>query len=146
MIPFGRWTYAARIVHVHDGDTVRADIDLGCGVWLHGETLRLLGIQAPEVGGPGVTAAEKVAGARATTALLELLLTGPTRDLPCYVVTAKDTREGRGRYLARILLDRGGDIEPLDVGAELVRLGHATPYDGKGKAPKWTPTGWTTAR
>lgn len=54
---FTRWTYAARVVAVHDGDTLRAEIDLGCEVRFT-TTLRLLGIQAPEVGGPGVTAAE----------------------------------------------------------------------------------------
>ena len=31
-----------------DGDTVDVDIDLGFGVWLHKERVRILGIDTPE--------------------------------------------------------------------------------------------------
>ena len=135
---FDRWTYAACVIGCHDGDTIRAEINLGFDVRFTA-TLRLLGIQAPEVSGPGVTKAEKAAGAQATTALLGLIVSGDPAPV-VYVVTSKDAKEGRGRYLARVFVDRPD--APLDVCAELVRLGHATPYDGKGKAPKWTPAGW----
>jgi endonuclease YncB( thermonuclease family) len=135
MIRFDRWTYAARIVGVHDGDTVRAEIDLGFDMRFT-TTLRLAGIQAPEVGGPGVTDAEKVAGAQATTALLGMIVSGSPAPA-VYVVTSKDAREGRGRYLARLLIDLGPTMEPMDVGVEMIRRGFAVAYDGKGKAPKW---------
>lgn len=45
-------TYKARIVSVYDGDTVRADINLGLNTIRANEPLRLYGINAPEVKGP----------------------------------------------------------------------------------------------
>lgn len=40
--------YRCKIVRVVDGDTVDVDIDLGFGVWMHKERVRLLGIDTPE--------------------------------------------------------------------------------------------------
>lgn len=40
--------YRCIIRRVVDGDTVDVDIDLGFGVWLHNQRVRLLGIDAPE--------------------------------------------------------------------------------------------------
>ena len=37
-----------KVVKVIDGDTVDVDIDLGFGVWLHKERVRLFGIDTPE--------------------------------------------------------------------------------------------------
>ena len=42
------YEYNCKIVRVVDGDTVDVDIDLGFGVWLHKERIRLHGIDAPE--------------------------------------------------------------------------------------------------
>lgn len=43
--------YAAVVRRVIDGDTIVADIDLGFRLWMHGERIRLLGIDAPEMTG-----------------------------------------------------------------------------------------------
>ena len=42
------YEYRANIVRVVDGDTVDVDIDLGFGVWLHKQRIRLYGIDSPE--------------------------------------------------------------------------------------------------
>ena len=42
------YEYRANIVRVVDGDTVDVDIDLGFGVWLHKQRVRLYGIDSPE--------------------------------------------------------------------------------------------------
>lgn len=42
------YEYRCKIVHIVDGDTVDVDIDLGFGVWLHKERVRLFGIDTPE--------------------------------------------------------------------------------------------------
>ena len=42
------YEYKCKIVKVIDGDTVDVDIDLGFGVWLHKERIRLYGIDTPE--------------------------------------------------------------------------------------------------
>ena len=42
------YDYRAKIVKVVDGDTVDVDIDLGFGVWLKDERVRLVGVDTPE--------------------------------------------------------------------------------------------------
>ena len=42
------YEYNCKIVRVVDGDTVDVDIDLGFGVWMRNERVRLYGIDAPE--------------------------------------------------------------------------------------------------
>ena len=42
------YEYRCKIVKIIDGDTVDVDIDLGFGVWLHKERIRLFGIDTPE--------------------------------------------------------------------------------------------------
>ena len=49
------YTYSAYVTKVYDGDTVTVDIDLGFGVLLRKQRLRLLGINAPEVRGTSRT-------------------------------------------------------------------------------------------
>ena len=41
-------TYKCTILRVVDGDTVDVDIDLGFGVWMRKERIRILGIDTPE--------------------------------------------------------------------------------------------------
>ena len=40
--------YKVNILKVVDGDTVDVDIDLGFGVWLRNERVRVMGIDTPE--------------------------------------------------------------------------------------------------
>ena len=42
------YEYRCKIVRIIDGDTGDVDIDLGFGVWLHKERIRLYGIDTPE--------------------------------------------------------------------------------------------------
>lgn len=42
------YEYKVKILRVVDGDTVDVDIDLGFGVWMHRERIRLWGIDTPE--------------------------------------------------------------------------------------------------
>ena len=42
------YEYRCKVKRVIDGDTVDIDIDLGFGVWLKGERVRLYGIDTPE--------------------------------------------------------------------------------------------------
>lgn len=59
--------YACNICRIVDGDTVDVDIDLGFGVWLRNERVRLYGINAPET--RTRDADEKAAGLIAKTYL-----------------------------------------------------------------------------
>ena len=42
------YEYKCKIVKIVDGDTVDVDIDLGFGVWLRKQRVRLVGIDTPE--------------------------------------------------------------------------------------------------
>lgn len=42
------YEYRCKVSRVVDGDTVDVDIDLGFGVWLHKERVRIIGIDTPE--------------------------------------------------------------------------------------------------
>lgn len=50
------YEYTAIVREVYDGDTVTVDVDLGLCTWLHGQKLRLYGINAPEMRGEQRTA------------------------------------------------------------------------------------------
>ena len=42
------YEYKCKILKVVDGDTVDVDLDLGFGVWLRNERVRIMGIDTPE--------------------------------------------------------------------------------------------------
>ena len=42
------YEYRCNIVKIIDGDTVDVDIDLGFGVWMTNERVRLYGVDTPE--------------------------------------------------------------------------------------------------
>ena len=42
------YEYRCEVVKIIDGDTVDVDIDLGFGVWLKKERIRMFGIDTPE--------------------------------------------------------------------------------------------------
>lgn len=119
------YEYEATIVSVHDGDTLRADVDLGFDTWRGNEPFRLLGIQAPELGKPG--------GRESRDWLRDLLPIGTV----IRIVTEKDRTEKYGRYLATIFLP--GKLDDLNVNEALVDAGHAVRWDGTGPRPTGLP-------
>lgn len=87
------YIYRARIVSVYDGDTVTVDIDVGFGVWLHKQKLRLFGINAPEVRGE-----EREAGIESRDALRAMLPVGRS----VVIATKRDKKGKYGRWLAEV--------------------------------------------
>lgn len=144
-----RFHYSARTLAVTDGDTVTLELDLG--LWIKRvEKLRLHGINAPEMVG-----ASKLDGMKAKNALCRLLAGAPVDpwtaegspilyegllDEPLVVQTFKDADDKFGRLLARIYVQRYVDRvvltpEWICVNDELVKLGYAVAWDGKGARP-----------
>ena len=118
------YAYRATVRSVYDGDTFRADLDLGLGVVFSGESgngvaLRLLGCNAIEL---------KDAGGPESKQNLEKLLPVGSH------VTLRTVRPDKfgGRYDAQITLADGRDL----VGT-LIAQGYAVPYSGEGT--KHTP-------
>lgn len=86
------YLYKAKIISVYDGDTCRADIDLGLKVWINNEKLRLLRINAPELRGD-----EREEGLKSRDFLREQIA-----DKEVILQTHKDKQGKYGRYLAEI--------------------------------------------
>lgn len=93
--PSDLFTYRAIIREVYDGDTVTADIDLGFHTWIHGEKLRLYGIDAPEMRGE-----ERPQGIRSRDWLRNRIL-----GKEVLIHTIQDRKGKYGRYLAETYLD-----------------------------------------
>jgi micrococcal nuclease len=109
------YTYAARCARVVDGDTIRALFQLGFHVSLE-QTVRLLGIDAPETNSPDATA--RLAAQMAKVRLGQLL----PPDLTVIVQTHKTRETDRyGRYLADILLPDGRYVAQVLLAEGLVR-------------------------
>jgi micrococcal nuclease len=87
------YIYRALCVSVYDGDTITVDVDLGFGVWMHGQKLRLFGINAPEVRGD-----EREAGLESRDALRAMLPAGK----PIVIATKRDRKGKYGRWLAEV--------------------------------------------
>jgi len=106
--------YSAKVIDVYDGDTVRADIDLGLKTWIRNEKLRLSRINAPELRGE-----EREAGLRARDFLREQIL---NQDV--IISTIRDKKGKYGRYIAEIWRKSAGG-EFTNVNDLLVQQEHA---------------------
>jgi len=88
--------YHATVISVYDADTITADIDLGFGVILHKQKIRLYGINAPEVRGP-----EKLEGYRSRDVLREKIM-----EKVVVLRVSQNFKKGKyGRWLAEIYAD-----------------------------------------
>ena len=109
----------AKIVRLVDGDTVILDVDMGISITVR-VTVRLFGINTPEVRGP-----EKVAGHAATQHLADLLVQFRHEgDWDIVVQTYKDKKGKFGRLLA-VLIGDDGDGNPVNLNERMVADGHA---------------------
>lgn len=104
------YSYAATLVSVYDGDSITVMVDLGMHVSVR-TRLRLLGIDAPEMGTPE---------GRAARDHLRALL-GAAR---LVVRTYRDPGDKYGRWLALV------EADGVNVNDAMVAGGHARAYDG----------------
>jgi micrococcal nuclease len=116
--------YNVKLLHVVDGDTVDVDIDLGFGVWLHDERVRIMGIDTPE--SRTSDKVEKVFGLAAKNRLKELL----EKDALLVTTENKDGEDIKGKF-GRILGDFiVGDKRVTDI---MIEEGHCVAYFGGSK-------------
>jgi len=92
--------YHALVTSVYDGDTCTVDIDLGMGIWLRGEKLRLYRINAPEMRGE-----EKPEGTISRDRLREWI-----DGRKIILETVRDKKGKYGRYLAEIWLQKEAGV------------------------------------
>jgi len=118
------YEYRVHILRVVDGDTVDVDIDLGFGIWLRNERVRIMGIDTPE--SRTRDKVEKVFGLAAKKRLKELL--GKTAILQTQVSKSGEDLKGKfGRILGDFVT---GDSTVTKI---MIDEGYCVPYFGGSK-------------
>jgi micrococcal nuclease len=112
--------YMAKVVSVYDGDTIRVDIDLGFGIKFENQSIRLLGIDTPEVRGE-----EREAGIKVRDYVREQIL-----EKEIVLKTYKDTKGKYGRWLGQVYYVKDGIVasdspDLICLNDELLKLGMA---------------------
>jgi micrococcal nuclease len=110
------YTYKASVIAVTDGDTIVVDIDLGFGVWVHKQSIRMAKINAPELKGSTIEAAKK-----SKEFLKSLILNKWVT-----IRTEKDSKEKYGRWLATVLIEEDKNL--IEINSKMVKEGHAKSY------------------
>ena len=119
------YEYKCNIVKVVDGDTVDIDLDLGFGVWLRDERVRIMGIDTPE--SRTSDKIEKVFGLLAKDRLNSLL--GGEAILLSQVTKGGENMKGKfGRILGNFKTINGDNVADI-----LMNEGHAVAYNGGDK-------------
>ena len=113
------YEYECKIVRVIDGDSIVVDIDLGFGLWIHGESIRLFGVDCPECRSRDLE--EKTAGLAAKRFVERFLQVGETYTL---------NTQGKGKF-GRYLGTISDEIET--VNKALVNEHLAVVYYGQNK-------------
>ena len=121
------YEYSCKIVRVVDGDTVDVDIDLGFGVWMHNERVRLHGIDTPESRTRDLE--EKKYGLLAKDQVEHFLPKGSIQTL----VTVRDKAGKFGRILGKFKIEDHQYPTPTTLNEWMVRHHHAAPYFGQSK-------------
>ncbi len=115
------YEYPCKILRVVDGDTVDVDIDLGFGVWMHKERVRIMGIDTPESRTRDLT--EKAFGLAAKEFVKLMMPIGSMQ-----MIKTDKAKTGKfGRVLGDFLFDEKRLTEIM------IEENHAVPYFGGSK-------------
>ena len=121
------YEYKCNIIKVIDGDTVDVDIDLGFGIWMKDERVRIMGIDTPESRTRDLV--EKKFGLAAKEKLAELLKGTPV--LKTQINKDGEDMKGKfGRILGDFIVADGyGGYENGSLVTEImIAEGQAVPY------------------
>ena len=121
------YEYSCKVLRVVDGDTVDVDIDLGFGVWMHKERIRLYGIDTPESRTRNLK--EKKYGLIAKEQIKSFMPVGSTQTL----VTVKDKAGKFGRILGKFLIYDKKTEAQMTINDWMLREHHAVAYHGQSK-------------
>ena len=119
------YEYRCKVVHIVDGDTVDVDIDLGFGVWLKKERIRMFGIDTPESRTRDLD--EKKYGLMAKEFITKLL----DDEGGIVLKTRKDAEGKYGRILGELW--RTTDLADRSINQIMIEKHHAVSYHGQSK-------------
>ena len=119
------YEYRCKLLKVIDGDTVDVDIDLGFGVWLKKQRIRLYGVDTPESSTRDLE--EKKYGLAAKEYVKKFLDDK-------WLILKTETYDAEGKF-GRILgsLYRTTNYSDMSVNEYLIEKYHAVPYYGQSK-------------
>ena len=121
------YEYRCKIVRVVDGDTVDVDIDLGFGVWLQKQRVRLYGVDTPE--SRTRDAEEKVFGNLAKKFVEDRLPVDSKQKLR----TRLDGKGKFGRILGEFLIYDPKTDRESTLNQMLIETSNAVAYHGQSK-------------
>ena len=121
------YEYRCKITRVVDGDTVDVDIDLGFGVWLHKERVRIYGIDTPE---SRTRDLEEKRYGLAAKEFVKQFVKGDKRNIKSTIILRTQKYDAKGKF-GRIL----GDIivDGASMSETMIKEHHAVPYYGQSK-------------
>ena len=119
------YEYRCKVVHIVDGDTVDVDIDLGFGVWMKKQRIRMYGIDTPESRTRDLE--EKKYGLAA-----KKFLTGMLDDEAGIILKKHNDKVGKfGRILGELW--RTTNYADQSINEYMVEKSHAVEYFGQSK-------------
>ena len=121
------YEYRCKIARVVDGDTVDVDIDLGFGMWMHKERIRLYGIDTPESRTRDLV--EKKFGYLAKDMVESFLPVGSIQTL----VTVQDKSGKFGRILGKFKIYDGKEDRQTTLNEWMIDNHYAVAYLGQSK-------------
>jgi micrococcal nuclease len=126
------YEYRCKILKVVDGDTVDVDIELGFGIVLTDERVRIMGIDTPE--SRTSDKVEDIFGEAAKARVKELLGKGDYAILKTEVNKDGEDMKGKfGRVLGDFIVEEW-EGQPKLLTEILIEEGHAVKYYGQNKA------------
>ena len=117
--------YNFKLVKVVDGDTIDVDIDLGFGVWLRNQRIRMMGIDTPESRTRDLE--EKKLGLLEKDKLQTLLANGKV------IKTFKDAKGKFGRILADVIVYHSAEDRWCGATEIMIAQGYGVKYEGQSK-------------
>jgi micrococcal nuclease len=118
------YEYYGIVVSAYDGDTLRVDIDLGFSMMMKNQSIRLHGLNAPEL--RGETKPQAIASRDFVSKLIGKKVV---------LRTHKDKAEKYGRWLADVFYVDDRSVTASDItsglkhlNAELIKVGLAVPF------------------
>ena len=120
------YEYRCKVIRVVDGDTVDVNVDLGFGVWLHKERVRVLGIDTPE--SRTRDKEEKKYGLAAKKYVKDFLSDGTVE-----LITKKYDAKGKfGRILGDFHVTDSNGVTRI-LSSAMIMAHHAVLYEGQNK-------------
>ena len=121
------YEYNCKIVRVVDGDTVDVDIDLGFGIWIQKERIRLYAIDTPE--SRTRDSMEKIFGKMASAIVEKFLPLGSIQILQ----TVQDKAGKFGRVLGKFKIFDGKNDRETTLNEWMIENHYAVAYHGQSK-------------